>query len=177
MHKQPLFLKKAETARWLVHESDWATLATTSVHLNGVAWANTRSFVDGSDDNATGVPYFLISNLDTSSEDLLKNDTCTLTLSQAEINCFEHGVTGAWDAEDPRCTRLALTGRMEGVKDPQEKVFAEKALVSRHPIMQQWLELGGFHVVKLNIEPGFAGEPGADCFNFLVEVTQIIEVR
>jgi len=151
-HKQPPFWKKAENARWLVHEADWATLATTSVHLNGMAFANTRSFVDGPVDNATGVPYFLISTLDTSTEDLLKNDTCTLTLSQAEVNCFQHGVTGAWDAEDPRCTRLSLTGRIEGVKDMDEKIFAEKALVSRHPIMEQWLQLGGFHVVKLNIE-------------------------
>merc|ERR1712232_588412 len=96
-----------------------------SVHLNGMAFANTRSFVDGPVDNATGVPYFLISTLDTSTEDLLKNDTCT---------------------------RLSLTGRIEGVKDMEEKIFAEKALVSRHPIMEQWLQLGGFHVVKLNIE-------------------------
>merc|ERR1711933_453425 len=141
MHKQPLFWNKAATARWLVHEADWATLATTSVHLKGQAFANPRSFVDGPLDNATGVPYFLISTLDTSTEDLLKNDTCTLTLSQAQVNCFLHGVTGAWDAEDPRCTRLSMTGRMLGVKDQQEKMFAEKALVSRHPIMQQWLEL------------------------------------
>merc|ERR1711862_858001 len=77
---------------------------------------------------------------------------CTLTLSQAEINCFEQGVDGQWDAEDPRCIRLSLTGRMEGVKDTQEKVFAEQSLVSRHPNMKEWLELGDFHVVKLNIQ-------------------------
>lgn len=152
MHKKPLFWKKAANARWLVHEADWATLATKSVHLNNRVFANPRSFVDGTLENATGVPYFLMSSLDASTQDLLHNDTCTLTLSQAEINCFEHGMTGAYDAEDPRCTRLSLTGRMEGVKDPQEKLFAERALVSRHPVMKQWLDLGDFHVVKLNIE-------------------------
>lgn len=152
LHRKPFFWKKAPNARWLVHEADWATLATTSVHLNGQAFGNIRSFVDGPLENSTGVPYFLVSTLDTSAQDLLKNDTCTLTLSQAEINCFEHGVTGAYDAEDPRCTRLSMTGRMANVTDAEEKSWAEQALVSRHPIMKDWLKLQGFHVVKLNIE-------------------------
>jgi hypothetical protein len=151
VRRQPLFTEKAATARWLVHESDWATMVTTSVHLNGTAFGNPVSIVDGPQENSTGVPYMLISTLDISTEDLLKNDTCTLTFSQAEINCGLHGITGAWDPEDPRCTRLSLTGRIEGVKDPDEKVFAEKALVSKHSVMKQWLGLGDFHVVKLNI--------------------------
>lgn len=151
VRQQPLFTKKAATARWLVHESDWATLVTTSIHLNGTAFANPVSIADGSNDKS-GVPYMLISTLDISTDDLLKNDTCTLTFSQAEINCGLHGITGAWDPEDPRCTRLALTGRMQGVKDVDEKVAAENALVSKHPAMKEWLGLGDFHVVKLSIE-------------------------
>jgi hypothetical protein len=155
LHPQPLFTEKAKTARWLVRESTWATLATTSVHLHGMAFGNPISVADGPDDNATGVPYMLISKLDTSAEDLRKNDTCTLTFSQAEVNCASHGITGSWDPEDPRCTRLALTGRMVGVRDGTEKVFAEKALIAKHPVMKEWLGLGDFHVVKMDIETIF----------------------
>jgi hypothetical protein len=151
-HHQPLFTDKAGTARWLIRESSWATLATTSVHLNGTAFGNPISIADGPDDNATGIPYMLISNLDTSAEDLAKDANCTLTFSQAEINCALHGITGSWDPEDPRCTRLSVSGKMVKVTDPKEQEFASKALVSKHPSVEGWLDLGGFYVVKLEIK-------------------------
>ena len=50
--------KKAETARWLAHSNLWGNLATTSVHLDGRAWAQPKSFVDGSEAISTGIPYF-----------------------------------------------------------------------------------------------------------------------
>jgi len=151
-HRKPFFPEKGATARWLVHESTWATLATTSVHLGGMAFANPISLSDGPDDNATGIPYMLLSTMDTSTEDLLKNDNCTLTFSQAEVNCGLHGITGPLDPEDPRCTRLSLTGRMEGVTDLEEKQFAEEALVAEHPSMKMWLGFKDFHLVKLHIQ-------------------------
>lgn len=61
---KPPFYKKAETARWLAHENVWGTLATTSLHLNGRAWAATKSFVDGSISNSTGNIYIYDSDLD-----------------------------------------------------------------------------------------------------------------
>jgi len=151
-HWQPLFTHKAKTARWLIRESDWATLATTSVHLNGTSFGNPISVSDGLDDNATGVPYMLLSTMDTSSEDLAKNAKCTLTFSQAEVNCGLHGIMGPLDPEDPRCTRLSLTGTMVDVTDDAEKLFAQKILVAKHPAMKDWLELKDFHFVKLQIE-------------------------
>merc|ERR1712039_488966 len=144
-HGQPLFTKKADTARWLVHEVTWGTFATTSVHLNGEAFANPVSLVDGTAENATGTPYFLVSSLDTSIQDIAKHPKFSLTVSQAEVNCALHGITGAWDPEDPRCTRLTFTGSMSKVTDADELSFAKKALVARHPAMAEWMKMGGDH--------------------------------
>jgi len=60
------FWQKAETARWLAHSNVWGTLSTTSVHLNGQAWGQPKSFVDGTTSNSTGVLYFYDSDMDTS---------------------------------------------------------------------------------------------------------------
>jgi len=65
-NKKPPFWKKAETARWLVHENIWGTLATTSVHLHGQAWGQPKSFADGTKDNSTGYLYFYDSSMDIS---------------------------------------------------------------------------------------------------------------
>lgn len=66
--QKPPFWEKAETARWLAHENLWGTLSTTSVHLNGQAWGQPKSFVDGSNSNSTGNLYFYDSDMDTSME-------------------------------------------------------------------------------------------------------------
>jgi len=94
LHNQPLFTKKADTARWLIHEVTWGTMATTSVHLDGEAFANPVSLVDGTEANATGTPYFLVSSLDSSIQDISKNPKFSLTVSQAEVNCALHGIVG-----------------------------------------------------------------------------------
>lgn len=64
--KKPPFWKKAETARWLVHENIWGTLSTTSVHLKGQAWGQPKSFSDGTKTNSTGNLYFYDSAMDIS---------------------------------------------------------------------------------------------------------------
>jgi hypothetical protein len=61
-------------ARWLVHRATYGILATTSVHLKGMAFGNVISFADGTVenktvgtvDNSTGNLYFFTSPLDTS---------------------------------------------------------------------------------------------------------------
>lgn len=153
-HRQPAFTKKADTARWLVHEVTWGTLATTSVHLNGSAFANPVSLVDGTEHNATGTPYFLISSLDASVQDIAQYPKFSLTMSQAEVDCALHGITGAWDPEDPRCTRLTLTGTMVKVTDTDELAFAKEALVAKHPPMSDWMKMAShdFFVSKMSIE-------------------------
>merc|ERR1712151_1162111 len=153
-HSQPIFTKKADTARWLIHEVTWGTMATTSTHLNGGAFANPVSLVDGTEANATGTPYFLVSSLDTSIQDIHKNPKFSLTVSQAEVNCALHGITGAWDPEDPRCTRLTFTGSMVKVTDAAESAFAKQALIAKHPPMKDWMQMQShdFFISKMNID-------------------------
>merc|ERR1712217_562221 len=110
--------------------------------------------VDGTETNATGTPYFLVSSLDSSIQDLEKNPQFSLTVSQAEVNCALHGITGSWDPEDPRCTRLTFTGTFVKVTDASETVFAKEALIAKHPAMQDWINMGShdFFVSKMDID-------------------------
>ncbi len=63
---KPPFWNKAQTARWLVHENNWGTLSTSSIHLNGQAWGQPKSFADGYSNHSTGLLYFYDSDLDAS---------------------------------------------------------------------------------------------------------------
>ena len=65
---KPPFRQKAETARWLAHSNLWGVLSTTSVHLNGQAWGQPKSFSDGNSTFSSGKLYFYDSDLDTSMQ-------------------------------------------------------------------------------------------------------------
>lgn len=145
---KPFFLEKVTTARWLAHESLWGSIATTSVRLNGVAFGNTISMADGTAGKSTGIPYFYVSDLDESMKDLKVNPNCTLTLSEATVDCTEKGL----DPEDPRCVRLSLTGAMVDVTDADELSFAKEALFASHPVMQDWPTSHDFKITKLDIQ-------------------------
>lgn len=145
---KPFFLRKAATARWLAHESTWGSIVTTSVHLNGAPWASSTSLADGTSEKSTGIPYFYVTPLDTSMEDLKQNPHCTVTLSEASVDCLKKKL----DPEDPRCVRLSLTGTMVDVTDAEEKSFAKEALFSAHPVMASWPKDHNFKFTKLNIE-------------------------
>ena len=82
---QPPVWKKAETARWLAHENVWGTLSTSSVHLNGQAWGQPKSFVDGTVTNSTGILYFYDSDMDASMQDINANPVVAFSLSAAQM--------------------------------------------------------------------------------------------
>ena len=102
----PPYTDQASTARWLVHNANYGVLATISVHLNGRAFGNIASISDGtlSPDNSTGVPYFYVSALDTSMQDVAINPNVSLTLSEQQVSAYCSNKT--LDPEDPRCARL-----------------------------------------------------------------------
>jgi hypothetical protein len=94
---RPDIWKKAETARWMVHNIDWGVLTTissrtistttstvTSSH-GPIPFGNVYSFVDGSCTNATGIPYFYGTYMDQSLQDMKMNPTASFTLSEASI--------------------------------------------------------------------------------------------
>lgn len=134
---EPPFWDKAGTARWLAHENLWGTLSTTSVHLNGQAWGQPKSFVDGSSGNSTGHLYFYDSDMDTSMEDAIANPAVAFSLSLAQSvgKCNVQVL----DPEDPRCSRVVFSGTFAEVADDTDEYgFAKDALFERHPQMQSW---------------------------------------
>ncbi len=132
---QPPVWKKAETARWLAHENVWGTLSTSSVHLQGQAWGQPKSFVDGTETNSTGVLYFYGSDMDASMQDINANPVVAFSLSAAQIGrCTVDQV----DPEDPRCARVVFSGKFTLVTEPEELTFATNALFERHPAMPTW---------------------------------------
>ena len=133
--KKPAFWKKAETARWLSHQNVWGTFATTSVHLQGRAWAQPKSFVDGTIESSTGIPYFYDSDMDTSMEDANANNAVSFSITMAQqMMCGVNHI----DPEDPRCARVVLSGKFVEVTDETELEFARTALFERHPAMASW---------------------------------------
>ena len=96
---------KAETARWMTRVLDWGTLSTISTRLGGdidgdrppvpVPFGNVYSFVDGTCDKSTGVPYIYGTYLDQTFIDTKQNTKVSLTLSEASLSSVctaKHGL-------------------------------------------------------------------------------------
>lgn len=86
--------------------------------------------------------------MDASMQDLKQYPNCTLTLSEATVDCAEKKL----DPEDPRCVRMSLTGTMADVTDAGEIKFAKQALFAKHPEMATWPPSHDFHITKLDIK-------------------------
>lgn len=137
----PDWSKKAQTARWLVHEASYGVISTISLHLKGAPFGNVQSFADGTVDNSTGNIYFFASPFDTSWHDLAADSRCSFTISEQQT-------VGGWcsnhteDPEDPRCARLTLSGTMVDINATAWGGPVETALFSRHPEMKEWVNSG-----------------------------------
>ena len=100
---RPDVSSKAETARWMVRVLDWGTLSTISTRFGGdndgdqlpVPFGNVYSFVDGTCDKSTGVPYIYGTYLDQTFIDTKQNAKVSLTLSEASLSSVctaKHGL-------------------------------------------------------------------------------------
>jgi len=151
----PPFFEKAATARWLVHKLNYAVLSTTSASLDQAPFGNPQSFSDGAVDDSTGRPFFYVSSMDASMQDVAADPKCSLTLSLQMVDdyCTKEWapLSGQIDPEDPRCTRLTLIGTMRNVTQ-QEQSLANASLMARHPAMATWPADHHFHFTTLDIE-------------------------
>lgn len=167
--KRPDVAQKAATARWMVHSLDWGVVSSISSRLGSgdadasqaIPFGNVYSFVDGSCDRATGIPYLYGTYMDQTFKDTLNNDKVALTLSESSLasvcphrtiqdSCVLGSQFG--DPENPLCARLTLTGRLvplEGASD--EHGFAESAFFERHPSMKAWPN-HGWVIARIEIE-------------------------
>lgn len=144
--KKPIAFEKAATARWLAHQLTWGAVGTISVHLNGAPFVQSKSFVDGTVTNSTGVIYMYDSTLDTSTQDALANPSVSFALTEAQMT--GHCNDKVRDPESPVCARVVFNGAYTLVEEgTDEQSFAKDALYERHPTMEQWPH--DFEVYKL----------------------------
>jgi len=102
----------ARMARYVVHRSDWAAMATISARqpMVGSPFANVFSVSDGKNvKEASGVPYLFLTPLEMSVKDLHVDSRASLTMSLAQgAYCDSKKL----DPEDPRCAHIILTGKI-----------------------------------------------------------------
>merc|ERR1712126_685339 len=149
----PPYTETARMARYIVHYSEWTSIATISIQepIKGYPFANIFSMSDGSSvANSSGVPYFYVPSLEMSVHDLKKDSRISATMSLAQGSyCKQKNL----DPEDPRCAHLILSGRFMPIKKgSKEEDFAKDALFSRHPAMKDWNSPShGWFFAKVNI--------------------------
>lgn len=140
-----------KVARYVVHTSEWASIATisTALPIEGFPFANIISISDGPVNESSGTPYMYMTRMDLSGKDLLKDARATLSFSEAQSDyCKNQG----YDPEDPRCARVLLSGQIIELKrGTAEASLAQNALFSRHPVMATWPAGHNFFFAKLNI--------------------------
>ncbi|KAK5649497.1 hypothetical protein RI129_000526 [Pyrocoelia pectoralis] len=143
---------KALSARYIIHNTDWVSIATISTlpFAKSYPFANIKSMSDGPVSQGTGVPYILMTGIDFSGKDLEVDRKCSLMASLAELPYCQKN---DYDPEDPRCGRLILIGQFEKLDNTtSEYAFAKNALYSRHPAMRIWPKVHKFYIGKLVIE-------------------------
>jgi len=170
LKEKPDVSAKADTARWMVHSLDWGVVSTISTLFGQeqeqmVPFGNVYSFVDGSCDKSTGIPYFYGTYMDQTFKDTVNNDQISLALSESSLSsvCAQRqgldscmiGDTG--DPENPPCARLTLTGRLitldeNDASSKDEYEFAKNALFERHPAMAEWPSGHGWVIGKIDIQ-------------------------
>lgn len=175
LQDRPEISQKAQTARWMVHSLDWGVLATISSRLPGnaegltkpssssipIPFGNVYSFVDGTCEDGTGVPYLFGTYMDQSFIDSTYNQMVSLTLSEASLSsvCTERdGLvactlgTKYGDPENPVCARLTLTGMLVVLQeDSEEYAFAQGALFERHSTMEGWPRDHNWVIAKIDV--------------------------
>ena len=172
--------EKAATARWMAKTLSWGTISTISENSSSGTtpppfpqpFGNVYSFVDGSCDASTGVPFLYGSEMDPTFQQAAKNPLVSFTLSEASYDTVngcstdEGGETikacaitanGGGDPENPPCARLTLIGKFVLLqKDSDEYKFAKDALFQRHPAMKNWPTDHGWLVAKIDVQEAWS---------------------
>ncbi|XP_018413364.1 PREDICTED: protein CREG1 isoform X2 [Nanorana parkeri] len=139
----------ARVARFVAHHCDWGALATISSHepVRGQPFANVFSISDGPRGHSSGVPYFYLTAIEISVQDLQVNANASLTMSLAQTPyCREK----QYDPQSPLCAHIILSGIIQKVEG-KENDTAKVALFSRHPEMATWPSDHNWFFAKLNI--------------------------
>ncbi|XP_048459206.1 protein CREG1-like [Rhincodon typus] len=139
----------ARMARYIVHESDWCSMATipTQESIQGLPFSNVFSVSDGPLEKGTGGPYLYLTPLEISVHDIQANPQVSPAMTLAGTDyCSKQ----KFDPQSPLCCRVILSGRILAVNSTEIDV-AKEALFSRHPAMPDWPHDHGWYFAKLNI--------------------------
>ncbi|KAJ0433044.1 putative FMN-binding split barrel [Helianthus annuus] len=138
-------------ARWLVSENSWGVLSTIADDIAGAPFGDVVSYSDGEPYHGTGIPYFYLTTLDPTTRYALKDHRSSFTISEYPL-----GSCGQIDPENPTCSKITLTGKLNEVDaDSEESGIAKKALFSKHAEMKNWPKDHTFKVYWLDIEEIF----------------------
>ena len=150
--KPPPWKDKARTARYVLHISEWGSLASISTQhsIPGFPYANIFSTADGIIGNcSSGTPYFYMTSMDVTAKDLEVFPGATFVVTEAQSEICKNA---ALDPESPACARVMLTGYVQKVVDPKELLIAQDYLFTRHPKMETWPKGHHWYFGKLQIK-------------------------
>ena len=141
---------KVEWARKTVTENSWGILSTISTiaGLEGTPFGNPNSYAE-----IDGQPYFYVSGLDQSMQDVSKTASVSLSISDAQMikNPACGTIPKAGDPESPICTRLTMSGSFVNISGTTEADEAWGALQEAHPAMSSWPADHNWFIGKLDI--------------------------
>ena len=139
-------------ARQIIHSSDWVSLSTISTipTIKSFPYTNLESIVDGVNEEGNGVPYFFVTALDPSVKDITADNRCSVMASLAQGDwCKKYDI----DQEDPRCSRVMLSGNFLMVDNKTEEyTLAMNNMFNRHPESKIWENFHTFVMAKLDIK-------------------------
>lgn len=146
---KPGFWKKAKSARFVTHISDWGSLATIATHepIKGYPFAKVFSISDGIPGRtSTGTPYLYMTAMDVSAQDVAEDPRVTLSLSEAQSDIC---VKEEEDPQSPICAKVMITGQIVKITDQKEADLARSLLFPRHPAMASWPAGHGWFFARL----------------------------
>eukprot|EP01064_Diplonema_japonicum_P006028 TRINITY_DN139_c0_g1_i1.p2 TRINITY_DN139_c0_g1~~TRINITY_DN139_c0_g1_i1.p2 ORF type:complete len:210 (+),score=61.37 TRINITY_DN139_c0_g1_i1:45-632(+) len=153
INPRPPFTHKADFARWLVHESNWTILATSSIAYDSVAYPNLLAVSDGTSwTDCSGKLYLYFTELSTIWRDIQKRNNVTLgfyEVGEKDVYCTP-GAT--YDPEDPNCAKVHFVGSLDIISNVTAGPIPEKYLFWRHPAMANWPKDHNWMTATLDIQ-------------------------
>lgn len=124
--------------------SDWTVIATLASNpsIPGFPNAGVISYSDSAQgERSTGEVYMLLTDLDSTEQDLKKDNKLTALFSMAQYgNCSE--------PMEPTCARLMISGSMKKLDTKSEEhEQAMHAYLSRHSAGTRWINSNKFYIL------------------------------
>lgn len=138
-------------ARYIVNQADWVSVATISTRkeIESYPTVTLVSYSDGELGNGSGIPYFYLTPLDFTAQDLAKDNRASVMMSLAQGSYCK---SKQWDPMDPRCARILMSGKIKTLRnDTSELDLAKRVFFNRHPKLTNMPPNHNFYFAKLKI--------------------------